>query len=598
MPRPVRWLIAAVAAASLIVPAVASARPPAPAGCATADATLISAVQGPGPASPLDGSVVTVRGVLTGVFPDLSGVFVQEEPQDTDRDPATSEGLFAFTGSRDLTGFEPGDRVAVTGRVDEFFGLTELTDVSALVDCDDPGARRIAPTVLHLPADTAAREAHEGMLVSAADLTVTDLFGPFRFGEIGLSGDGVLTQPTQAFAPDDPRAARLAEANAANLLVVDDRGEFGFAAAPWLDDESPRAGDRVPRVVGPLTFTFGEYKIEPLADPRIIELTDRPAAPQLDAEGPRVATFNVLNLFNGDGQGGGFPTPRGARTQADYLDQRDGIVQAIRGLDAVVVGLMEIENDYGDGADSSIAQLVDALNAAGPEPWAYVDPGVPALGPDAIAVGIVYRSDLATEVGSAATFDIDRFLDDDKNRWPLAQSFAIGDEVVTLVVNHLKSKGSSCHGVSTVDGFDAPYAFDADPSTPLEASCNLTRVYAAHQLMEWVATAPTGVADDDYLIGGDLNAYAQEDPIRVLEDAGWTDLVETLGGDQSTFAFDGRYGRLDYLLASPSAVGDIADADVWSINSPEPYGFLYFNLDEQGVYASSDHDPVVVAYPS
>lgn len=43
----------------------------------------------------------------------------------------------------------------------------------------------------------------------------------------------------------------------------------------------------------------------------------------------RVATFNLLNYFNGDGLGGGFPTSRGADTLADFNRQRDKILVAL-----------------------------------------------------------------------------------------------------------------------------------------------------------------------------------------------------------------------------------------------------------------------------
>ena len=61
--------------------------------------TLISAVQGDGLVSPLDGDDVVVEAVVTSLFtrqdvPD--GFFVQEEDADVDGDDATSEGLFVF----------------------------------------------------------------------------------------------------------------------------------------------------------------------------------------------------------------------------------------------------------------------------------------------------------------------------------------------------------------------------------------------------------------------------------------------------------------------------------------------------------------------
>jgi predicted extracellular nuclease len=92
------------------------------------------------------------------------------------------------------------------------------------------------------------------------------------------------------------------------------------------------------------------------------------------------------------------------------------------------------------------------------------------------------------------------------------------------------------------------------------------------------------------------NSYAAEDPIRIFEDAGYLDLVKAYDDDSFTYKFDGRYGRLDYIMASPSAKRLVDDVAVWKINSAEPCGYLYFNeWIDLTAYASSDHDPVLAA---
>ena len=58
-----------------------------------------------------------------------------------------------------------------------------------------------------------------------------------------------------------------------------------------------------------------------------------------------------------------------------------------------------------------------------------------------------------------------------------------------------------------------------------QGNCNLTRKAAAEVLAAWLATDPTQSGDPDFLIIGDLNSYAKEDPITALRDAGFTNLV-------------------------------------------------------------------------
>ncbi len=599
--------------------------------CDATEITLVSDVQGAGDTSPLTGSPVyvpgepvTVRAVATLVVPQLGGFFVQEESGDVDDDPATSEGVFVDGPAP--AGLVAGDTVEVTGGVSENFDRTQLNaDETAVCDVE---AATIDPTALALPATTTEREQVEGMLVETVqDLYVTSLFTAYQHGELGVALDGPLTQPTSEFAPDDPRAEELAEANADSLLLIDDRGEFGFDNAPWFHDVRRRAGDVVPAgVVGALDFSFGAFKIEPRGEfPEIVQVEARPAAPALDG-GHDIGAFNVLNYFNTFGNS---DVLRGARNQGQFDLQSTKVVEAITLLDPAVLGIVEVENDYEDHYDGdpdtvpSMQTLVDRLNAAagaGTYDWVVPDAddlvdeglGGGGLGTDAIAVGLIYQPDRATEVGDPATFDIDAqlteltemedeetgdaeenesFSNGDKNRWPLAQTFRVKGRDMTVVVNHLKSKGSSCAFV------DGP-TFDPgdDVGSDLTGNCNLTRTYAAQQLVDWVDEHPTGVTTSNAFVVGDLNSYEEEAPIEVLVDAGYADLVQELGDDAATYKFDGRYGRLDYVMASPAAMDLVRDTAVWQANSAEPYGYLYY-LDpvDASAYASSDHDPVVVS---
>ena len=128
---------------------------------------------------------------------------------------------------------------------------------------------------------------------------------------------------------------------------------------------------------------------------------------------------------------------------------------------------------------------------------------------------------------------------------------------------------------------------------------------AANDLTAWLATDPTGSGDPDFLIVGDLNAYAKEDPITAIRNAGYTNLIEQfLGTLAYSYVFMGQSGYLDHALASSSLVSQVAGAAEWHINADEPIILDYnteFKSPEQvnslygpEPYRSSDHDPVVV----
>ncbi len=586
--------------------------PPPPPACDAAAITLVSAVQGPGDVTPLDGQTVTVEGSIALIYPELGGITIQEEPADVDADPATSEGVFVFLGfGFDFSSIERFQVAQVTGVAQERFENTQLGSASIVV-CPDAAPVELTPTPLTLPATVAEREALEGMLLATTqDLYASSLFTAYRFGELGVAPEGVLRQPSDVFEPGSADALALEEANAANLLFLNDRDEFGFDNAPWFGDPGERAGDYVAAgLVGTLYYSFGDHLFEPIAFPELLDgdapYADREAAPAL-AGGNDIGAFNVLNYFNtfGDSE-----VLRGATSQAQFDLQSAKIVDAIVSMDVAVLGLVEIENDYEDAYDAdpstvpSIETLVGQLNAvagAGTYDWIRVPEallttdglGGGGLGTDAIAVGIIYQPDRATPLGEAATFDIDALLsgaDTDKNRWPLAQTFDVDGAEFTMIVNHFKSKGSACDDTivpaGTGDGQD-------DPQT---GSCDLVREYAAEQLLSWARSKPTGERTPNTFLVGDFNSYAEEDPIRILEQAGYTDLVERYDDGAFTYKFDGRFGRLDYILASPSARRLVNDAEVWQLNSAEPYGYLYFNdAIDSSAYGSSDHDAVMAS---
>jgi len=583
--------------------------------CGAEVITSVSAVQGSGSASPIVGADVTVKGSVTAIYPELGGIAVQEEAFDTDADPATSEGVFAFLGfGFEFDSLERFDIAEVSGTVEERFGNTQIG--GAVIAVCDEAPVSISPTPLTLPADFDAREALEGMLVTTTqDLTVTSLFTAYRFGELGVSSSGVLQQPTEVFEPGSPEAFALEDANADDLLFIDDRGEFGNSTDPWFGLPDQRAGDIVEAgVEGVLYYSFGDHLLEPIVFPEVVDgnqvFDDREPAPALEG-GNDIGAFNVLNYFNtfGDSE-----VLRGAENQAQFDIQSPKIVDAILNLNASILGLIELENDYEDSFDGnpdsepSIQTLVDQVNAAAGSDlydWVRVPEelltseglGGGGLGPDAIANGIIYQPAKVTQVGDAATFDIDALLggeDPDNNRWPLAASFDVDGQVVTVVVNHFKSKGSTC------DDTIVPAGFGDGQDDPQTGSCDLVREYAAERMIEWVETKPTGVNSPDTFVIGDLNSYAAEDPIRIFEDAGYENTVKSYDEGAFTYKFDGRYGSLDYILASPSAKRLVDDAEVWQLNSAEPYGYLYFNdpidiAPDYTAYASSDHDALVTS---
>ena len=570
-----------------------------PFGACGDPATFIHAIQGDGASSPEVGNVHEIEGVVVGDFQTgdhLSGFFIQEEDTDADGDSTTSDGIFVYDdGFMDVN---VGDVVRVMGEVSEYYDLTELVSISDMAIC---GSSSIAPTEVDLPADL---EPYEGMLVTfPEELTASQNYFQGRYGQVTMSSEGRLFNPTNTYRPLTPEAITMAEENMRRMFVLDDgTTSQNPYPIPYIGAEDTlRAGDTVAGLIGvvdygPINSSYPParyYRVHPTGPVDFTRVNERTAGPDDVGGVIKVASFNVLNYFNGDGMGGGFPTSRGASSPEEFTRQRTKIINAIVAMDADVIGLMEIEND-GYDEYSAIADLVNGLNdVAGAGAYAFIDPGVAQIGADVIAVGFIYRPGTVTPVGAAAILDssVDPTFLDTKNRPALAQTFEENGAggTFTVVVNHLKSKGSPCDDVGDYDMGDG------------QGNCNLTRKNAAIALTNWLATDPTGSGDPDFFIIGDLNSYAMEDPIIAIEDAGYTNLVKAFGGTWAySYIFDGQAGYLDHALASPSAFSQVSGATMWHINTDEP-SIIDYNVEFKSEdlytptpYRSSDHDPVIV----
>lgn len=569
-------------------------------------ATLIHDIQGSGLTSPLVGAPGvgrSIEGVVVGDYQatgQFGGYFVQEEDADADADPATSEGIFVFNS----TPVSVGDVVRVRGNVVEFTSgtttLTELTGVTSVLTCAT-GATSPTPSSVSLPVSSVNDwERYEGMLVSLSQtMAVTETFTLGRFGDVTLSLGSRLLNPTSVALPGAPALA-VQDLNDRSRILLDDGNNQqnidptryptgGLSASNTL-----RSGDTVASLTGVLDQRFSLYRIQPVGPIAFTATNPRPASPVSVGGGVKVASMNVLNYFNGDGLGGGFPTARGAENAFELGRQQAKIVAALVGLDADIVGLMEIENDA--VPNSAIEQLTAALNAAtSPGEYAFVNTGI--VGTDAIRVALLYRPAVVTPVGGYAllTSAVDPLFDDSRNRPALAQTFSenANGGRFTVVVNHLKSKGSDCNAAGDPDTGDG------------QGNCNVTRTNAATALANWLATDPTGSGDPDALIIGDLNSYAMEDPIQALQTGGFTNLVASMVGPSAySYVFGGQSGYLDHALANASLVPQITGVTEWHVNADEPIALDYntnfktpnhvVTLFAPDAYRSSDHDPVLV----
>ncbi|NOT60742.1 MAG: hypothetical protein HOP19_11035, partial [Acidobacteria bacterium] len=302
----------------------------------------------------------------------------------------------------------------------------------------------------------------------------------------------------------------------------------------------------------------------------------RPAAPaSVGSATLKVASFNVENYFVGPPD----PTGRGPNNATELVRKRDKVAAAIKGLNADVVGLIELERGTSAVPNDAVNDLVAALNAVdAPNTWAAVATpaavySVPVGTDTEIKSGMIYRTNKVSLSG--ASFTDTTAAVGTYSRAPIAQTFTqlSNSEKFTLVVNHFRSK--SCPGTGV----------DADAGDG-QACFNGRRRTQAQAVQAFVNTTIVPI-DPHVLIVGDINAYRQEDPVDVFRAAGYSDVIGTFvpssfssgnqlsaapeevlaPSSQYSFTFNGEAGLLDHAFATSHLANLITGATIWHINA-------------------------------
>ncbi len=567
--------------------------------------TRIYTIQGSGNTSPLVGTEVVTEGVITKrvlsqTSPvQLQGFFMQDETGDGD--PLTSDGIYVFTNSAAaFNGVQEGQRVRLRGTVFEFNTFTQLTTPSDLQVL--ASGVTISPTVITFPEiNEGDLEAYEGMLVTInTPMTASQNFFQGRFGQVTISANGRLFNPTNVFAPG-PQAQALAQANARRRIVLDDGASLQNPnPIPYIGaDNTLRAGDVTSSVTGVIDFglvtsdtTTRDYRLHPTVTPVFTRVNARSLTAPATGGNLRVASFNVLNFFStlNTAGNGCFPSNtagdcRGADSSAEFTRQRDKIVNAMIGLDADIVGLIEIENNGQTAINNLVGAINARLNVVAPgTSYASVSLPTGGTGTDAIRMGMIYKVGRVSPVGNAVS-DVAAV----HNRPPLAQTFAAPNgERLSVIVNHFKSK--RCDGAAGLD----------QDQNDGQSCFNATRLAQSDALLAFINGLTSSSGTNRVLVLGDLNSYAKEDPIRRLTDNGFVDVLGAADPEAYSFVFNGEAGYLDHALASAALTSKVRTVTHWKINADEPSVIDYNtefktqDLYTSSPFRSSDHDPVLV----
>ncbi|MCL5255620.1 MAG: ExeM/NucH family extracellular endonuclease [Gammaproteobacteria bacterium] len=542
-----------------------------------------------------DGQTINLTGIVHGVFhgeSQLGGFFMQ----------AADAAGAVFVHDSDMVGaVAVGDQLNLTATVQPGQGHWELHQVSDVIHC---GQADITTQTLTLP--LASDESLSDHLFQRVridqDLIVIGHYQLARFGTLDLASERLWTA-TQVVAPGAEAAAYSAN-NQAKRLVLDDGSyteypeQIPYPTGGLHIDNSVRSGDTVRQLEGVLVRVGQNYHLHPVTEPEFIATNPRPALPNIEGGDVRLVAFNVLNYFNGDGQGAGFPTPRGAANEAEFERQRARTIATMIALDADIYALMEMEND-GFDQQSALADLTRGLNeAAGDDVFAYVSADTDRVGSDAITQAIIYKPARVTPVSDLL------WTTDGAFGWgsrpPLLQNFQVNTtgKQLAVVANHFKSKGGCPRERDNVN------ANQGDG----QACWNALRVETALELAAWLDTNPGDINHDNFVLLGDFNAYKQEDPLTALAGVGYRNLAHDFDPDGYSYVFRGEKGSLDHVLVHESMLSAVIGMAHWYINADEPVAFEY-PLESKTPwqqehwyaptpYRSSDHDPILTVIDS
>lgn len=402
-------------------------------------------------------------------------------------------------------------------------------------------------------------------------LYVTDNSDWNKYGEVTLSGERLMS-PTDIARPGSDEYESIVEANGYNRLILSDGSNVTYPnPRPWANaDGTLRMGAKLTYLRGILSLTKFGFTVTPTQEP-VFEDNIRPVEVEnLGDCDIRICSFN-LQFYLASNYGEGY----GPEDEEQAALQHSKIIQALLAIDADVFGLLEIQQ--GDAAQK---RLVEALNEARPDArYAYVEDGISPNGTFTKS-GFIYRADKLTPI---RRIQLNHTVV--KNR-KVAQGFEVleSGEKFVCVLCHFKSKsGSGSASGDNADSGDGQGAYNGD------------RVREATAMVTFAKSTASYFGDPDVLIMGDLNAYAQEDPIRKLENAGYRNLLKHFGGQGAySYNFKGTAGCLDHILANDPIMSAVTGCSAFHLNADEPNVFGYAGFSAQdNMYRCSDHDPVI-----
>ncbi|MBF6024970.1 Calx-beta domain-containing protein [Lysobacter niastensis] len=602
--------------------------------------TAIHEIQGAGATSPLSGELVTTTGIVTGRK--SNGFFLQTGDGEADADPATSEGVFVFTGSTPSAAAAVGNRVRVRGLVVEFVptqdpGQAPLTEIGGAPSVAALSTGHALPAAVPLdatfPSPTGSLEQLErleGMRVTVPSFTVTAATGGTKSGNLEVNASatsngvfhGVVTGIARPFrepgiqAPDAPPGGigtpPIPRWDFNPELISVDSDALGGSAYTL----NVSAGTVITGLTGPLDFGFRRYTL--LRDPAAaieVSALPLPRAARLPANDEfTVAGYNLERFFDTVNDPSVSETVLAPAAFERRLTKASlGIREYLHTPD--IVAVVEMENL---STLQTLAARVgsDAVAAGQPDPQyaAYLQEGNDIGGID---VGfLVKNAQVAAGVARVEVVSVTQIGKDLQWQQPDGSPALLNDRPPLLLEAVVHYADGRRYPISVM----AVHQRSLNDAELDDATGQRVRLKRQRQA-EYLATVIDGMQKSSpqtrLVVLGDFNAFAFNDGLvdamnvvtgtptpdeQTVVPGDGADLLETdlvnLGElaspqERYSFVFDGNAQTLDHVLVNEELVLNttVAEIDHARINADFP------ESDRNGALARlADHDPVVAYF--
>jgi len=517
-------------------------------GCGAPGTTRLDRITGANGDPLPEGREVVIEAPVSASFPGqsgLNGFFIESGTPPV--------GVFVYAPKvTPEAAPQTAERWRLRARTGRYRGRIQLERVEELVRC---GPETVKPTTVSAKTLNAPGALANRLIRLEGPLTITGTYQLGRYGSMRLAQGG------RAFA----RNTGVEGGKPLSFVLDDGSYRRDPRPVPYLDSNGVRrAGDRLESVTGVITHAFGEWRIHPVAPPAIRAANPRPIdAPRRSADSAlRVVQFNLQNYFIDRGG-------RGPATAAGFQRQRTRLRTTLRALDADLLVLHEIQNKT-----AAVDDLLDWLNEDQAPALRY-QVVLAERSAAAIRTVMLFRPARLTLSRAA------RHTDEAHARDPIAAVFHDAQGEALMVAGaHFKSR-SGCPDRGDVDRGEGCWADRREAEA----------VSLVRWLNDWVEAR--SLAKAPVLVLADLNAYAQEQPVQRLLDAGLVDqLAQQVPAPQRySYVYRGRAGYLDHVLATDLMATRIRSVALWPINADEP---AYLAREGEGIWRASDHDPLII----